>query len=56
MGQLIIRNIDDDLLQALERRATRHGRSTEAEHHAILREVLAVEEARPSALGWAGDR
>lgn len=48
VGQLIVRNLDDDVILALKRRAARHGRSTEAEHRAILREVLAGESARPS--------
>ncbi len=48
MGQLIVRNLDDDVILALKRRAARHGRSTEAEHRAILREVLAGERTRPS--------
>lgn len=43
MGKLIVRNLDDALVLALERRAARHGRSAEAEHRAILREVLASE-------------
>jgi plasmid stability protein len=48
MGQLLIRDIDDELVRALERRAARHGRSAEAEHRAILREALTVEGARSS--------
>ncbi len=48
MGQLIVRNLDDDVILALKRRAARHGRSSEAEHRAILREVLAEERTRPS--------
>ena len=48
MGQLIVRNLDEDVILALKRRAARHGRSAEAEHRAILREVLAEELARPS--------
>jgi plasmid stability protein len=48
VGQLIVRNLDDDVILALKRRAARHGRSTEAEHRAILREVLAGERTRPS--------
>lgn len=48
MGQLIVRNLDDDLVSALKRRAARHGRSAEAEHRAILREALAADLARPS--------
>ncbi|TAL77665.1 MAG: hypothetical protein EPN75_12410 [Beijerinckiaceae bacterium] len=43
-GNLHIRNLDDDLIARLKRRATRHGRSTEAEHREILRQALAHEE------------
>ncbi len=31
-GNLHVRNLDDDLIARLKRRAARHGRSTEAEH------------------------
>jgi len=48
VGQLIVRNLDEDVILALKRRAARHGRSSEAEHRAILREVLAEESIRPS--------
>jgi plasmid stability protein len=48
MAQLIVRNLDDDLVLALKRRASRHGRSAEAEHRVILAEVLAAERERPS--------
>lgn len=40
MAQLIVRNLDDDLVRALKRRAAEHGRSAEAEHREILREAL----------------
>lgn len=46
-GNLHVRNLDDDLIVRLKRRAARHGRSTEAEHREILRQALAVE-AEPS--------
>jgi hypothetical protein len=39
-GNLHVRNLDDDLIARLKRRAQRHGRSTEAEHREILRQVL----------------
>jgi plasmid stability protein len=42
-GNLHVRNIDDDLVLRLKRRALRHGRSAEAEHREILRQVLADE-------------
>ena len=38
---LNVRNIDDDLVARLKRRAARHGRSAEAEHREILRQALA---------------
>jgi plasmid stability protein len=40
---LQVRNLDDDLVQRLRRRAARHGRSVEAEHREILRQALAAE-------------
>lgn len=48
MGQLIVRNLEDDVILALKQRAARHGRSAEAEHRAILREALAEDRVRPS--------
>ena len=48
MGQLIVRNLEDELVLALKRRAARHGRSAEAEHRAILRAALAGDGDRPS--------
>jgi plasmid stability protein len=42
-GNLHVRNLDDDLIAKLKRRAARHGRSTEAEHREILRQALAGE-------------
>jgi antitoxin FitA len=43
MGQLIVRGLDDRLIQALKQRAVRAGRSAEAEHRAILEQVLRPE-------------
>jgi antitoxin FitA len=40
MAQLIVRNLEDDVVQALRIRAAQHGRSAESEHREILREVL----------------
>jgi plasmid stability protein len=42
MGQLIVRNLDDDLIRALKLRAARKRRSAEAEHREILRDALAA--------------
>jgi plasmid stability protein len=46
-GTLHVRNLDDDLIACLKRRAARHGRSTEAEHREILRQALA-DDVEPS--------
>ncbi len=43
VGNLHVRNLEDDLIAKLKRRAARHGRSTEAEHREILRQALAAE-------------
>ncbi|HEX5425721.1 MAG TPA: hypothetical protein VFW94_19390 [Candidatus Acidoferrales bacterium] len=40
---LHVRNLEDDLIARLKRRAARHGRSTEAEHREILRQALAAD-------------
>ena len=42
-GNLHVRNLDDELISRLKRRAARHGRSTEAEHREILRQALSAE-------------
>jgi antitoxin FitA len=41
MGQLIVRNVDDEVIRALKVRAAQKRRSAEAEHREILREALA---------------
>jgi len=53
-GNLHVRNLDDDLIARLKRRAARHGRSTEAEHREILRQALAGED-EPSFEKLAAD-
>lgn len=44
-ANLHVRNVDDDLILSLKRRAVEHGRSAEAEHREILRKALAPEPA-----------
>lgn len=46
MAQLIVRNLDDELVARLKRRAAAHGRSAEAEHREILRQALEEEPRR----------
>lgn len=41
VGQLIVRDLDDDVIRALKVRAAAKGRSAEAEHRELLREALA---------------
>jgi antitoxin FitA len=43
MASLSVRNLDDDLLSRLKRRAARRGRSAEAEVRDILRQALNAE-------------
>ncbi len=40
MPSLVVRNLDESIINALKARAVAHHRSTEAEHRAILAEVL----------------
>ena len=40
MANLIIRDIDDAIMNALQQRASRNGVSIEVEHQKILRQVL----------------
>ena len=40
MANLVVRNLDQRIVDALKQRAARHGRSAEAEHRALLEESL----------------
>jgi plasmid stability protein len=40
VADLLVRGVDDGLVQALKKRAGAHGRSAEAEHRAILATAL----------------
>lgn len=51
MAQLIVRNLDDDVKAKLQRRARRHGVSTEEEVRTILRNAVTDEEAPSQGLG-----
>jgi len=46
MAQLIVRNLDEDVVRRLKRRAAERGHSAEEEHRQILRRAL-----RSSGLG-----
>lgn len=47
MGQLRVRGVPPDVVEALKQRAAEHGRSAEAEHRIILEEAL-----RPGRAGF----
>jgi plasmid stability protein len=49
MSSLLVRDLDDHLIQALKQRAARNGRSAEAEHRAILAAALAGPKRRSFA-------
>ena len=51
MGQLVVRNLEDDVKARLQLRARRHGRSTEEEVREILRDAVKGEAAQRKPLG-----
>ena len=51
MAQLVVRRLDDAVKSRLQRRARRHGRSTEEEIRDILRNAVRDEGAAPTRLG-----
>ena len=51
MSQLLVRHLDDDVKAKLQRRARRHGRSTEEEVREILRNAVREEDGVRSPLG-----
>ena len=51
MAQILVRQLDDDVKEKLQRRAQRHGRSTEEEVREILRNAVRDEGTRHGALG-----
>lgn len=51
MAQLVVRNLEDEVKRRLQRRAKRHGRSTEEEVREILRDAVKSDRERPRPLG-----
>ena len=51
MAQLVVRNLENDVKARLEWRARRHGRSTEEEVRAILRNAVKDEGTQRKPLG-----
>lgn len=50
MAQLIVRNLDEKVVERLKQRAARHGCSAEAEHRDILEQVLLGPERKAPSL------
>jgi plasmid stability protein len=51
MAQLVVRHLDDDVKTKLQRRAKRHGRSTEEEVRDILRNAVKDDDGQRRPLG-----
>ncbi len=51
MAQLVVRTLEDDVKAGLQRRARRHGRSTEEEVREILRNAVPQEDSSNEPLG-----
>jgi antitoxin FitA len=51
VARILVRDLEDDVKERLQRRARRHGRSMEAEVRAILKAAVLSEEAPPTELG-----
>ena len=51
MANLIVRNLDKRVVDALKIRAAKHGRSAEAEHRSLLEELLLL--SRPKSFAAA---
>jgi plasmid stability protein len=49
MPSLIVRGVEDAVVQALKSRAAHHGRSAEAEHRALLADFLLAPQRRSLA-------
>jgi plasmid stability protein len=53
MAQLVVRKLDDETKRKLQRRARRHGRSTEEEVREILRAAVSGDDRLAPPLGSA---
>jgi len=51
MAQVVVRQLEDEVKEKLQRRARRHGRSTEEEIREILRNAVRAERTAQPALG-----
>lgn len=51
MAQILVRQLSEDVKLKLQRRARRHGRSTEEEVREILQNAVRNDDAAPTRLG-----
>ena len=51
MAQLLVRKLEEDVKKKLQKRARRHGRSTEEEVREILRNAVRIEGGKSVGLG-----
>ena len=56
MATLTVRNLDEAVVRALRIQAAEHGRSAEAEHREILRQVLTASDDAPTSRTAAAQR
>ncbi len=52
MAQLLVRNLENDLVRHLKKRAGEHGVSVEEEHRRILREALRADHLEKRKSFW----
>ena len=52
MAQLLVRNLDDELVRYLKKRAGEHGVSVEEEHRRILRDALLADSGEKCKSFW----
>lgn len=46
MGQILVRNVADEVIERLKARAVRHGRSLEAELRTVLEQAAAADRSK----------
>ena len=50
MGQMLVRDLDDEIIRRIKRRAAANGRSAEAEHRAILEAAVRLPAEPPATV------
>ena len=55
MGQLLVRNVSEEGVAALRRRAAENGRSVEAEHRALIENLAKAGRPEPTSHDWLAE-